>query len=235
MKNRFPAPPPQPEDSAKGSARHSAKDSAKHSVAQPMPSEDLDCLLRAISTRLRQAAHAGLSSKVDAAGPQQHICRAALDEQSLPHIALACAAALESLHEGLTQACQQRKLLEQQLEQQLEPQLAPQLEPQLAPQFAQENAQLAQARETANQALPLALDEVLTDLPNRCNPSARLHQELHALALSQPGLVRPGIGIAMYPGDGHTPACVTHSADTAMYLSARTHASVAFHEQRASS
>jgi len=219
MKNRFPAPPPQPEDSAKGSAKHSAK----HSVAQPMPSDDLDCLLRAISTRLRQAAHASLSRKVDAAEPQQHICRAALDEQSLPHIALACAAALESLHEGLAQACQQRKLLEPQLEQHLEP------------QFAQANAQLAQARETAIQALPLALHEVLTDLPNRCNPSARLHQELHAPALSQPGLVRPGIGIAMYPGDGHTPACVMHRANTAMYLSTRTHASVAFHEQRASS
>jgi predicted signal transduction protein with EAL and GGDEF domain len=100
--------------------------------------------------------------------------------------------------------------------------------------LTQENAQLAQARETANQALPLALDEVLTDLPNRCNPSARLHQELHTPAPSQPGLVRPGIGIAMYPGDGHTPPCVMHSADTSMYLATRTHAGFAFHEQRAS-
>jgi diguanylate cyclase len=42
-------------------------------------------------------------------------------------------------------------------------------------------------------------------------------------------VIRPSIGIAVFPGDGHTPQALLHSADSAMYRAKQGHSGFAFH------
>jgi hypothetical protein len=72
------------------------------SAAPPAPTEDWDCLLQDISTRLQQAARSSLSNADETAEPGRRSRQTVLEEDSLPHIAMACATALQSLHKDLT-------------------------------------------------------------------------------------------------------------------------------------